>query len=149
MVPINPSEQARFQRQLIATARSMKRKQQELHTHQNTLNDKWIKVLEAEAELKTRRTTAKSFPKRRLLPDFDDEAADDELLTHGNAGQADRPVEGKTGQQGQTKNPLQKPAIMARVHSNSMSLSICVTRYRPIKPLFDPYMDHRIMRPPA
>ena len=91
VVPINPSEQARFQRQLIATVRRLKKKQQELYTHENELNDKWMKILVLEVDLETRRVAPKSFPKRQLLPDLDDEAADKAPLAHCHEGQPDRP----------------------------------------------------------
>ena len=47
IVPEEPLEQERFKRQLIATARSLKKKQQQLQADQDLLNDKWTDVLEA------------------------------------------------------------------------------------------------------
>ena len=72
IVPEEPLEQERFKRRLIATARSLKRKQQWLQAEQDTLNDRWTQVLAAE-EHELKRPT-KSYPKRKLLPQFDDEA---------------------------------------------------------------------------
>ena len=66
-----PLEQERFKRQLIAAARSLKKKQQQLQAEQDTLHDRWTKVLAAEEYGLERPTT--SYPKRRLLPQFDDE----------------------------------------------------------------------------
>ena len=40
IVPEEPLEQERFKRQLIATARSLKKKQQQLQGDQDLLNDK-------------------------------------------------------------------------------------------------------------
>ena len=41
IVPEEPLEQERFKRRLIATARSLKKKQQQLQADQDLLNDKW------------------------------------------------------------------------------------------------------------
>ena len=71
-MPEEPLEQERFKRQLIATARSLKKKQQQLQADQDLLNDRWTNVLAAE-EYGLERPT-KSYPKRKLLPQFDDEA---------------------------------------------------------------------------
>ena len=40
IVPEEPLEQECFKRQLIATARSLKKKQQQLQAEQDTLNDR-------------------------------------------------------------------------------------------------------------
>ena len=66
IVPEEPLEQERFKRQLIATARSLKKKQQQLQADQDLLNDKWTNVLAAE-EYGLKRPT-KSYPKSKLLP---------------------------------------------------------------------------------
>ena len=50
----------------------MKKKQQQLQVDQDLLNDRWTNVLAAE-EYNLERPT-KSYPKRKLLPQFDDEA---------------------------------------------------------------------------
>ena len=65
-VPEDPAEQERFKRRLIATARSLKKKQQQLQADQDLLIDRWTDVLAAE-EYGLKRP-AKSYPKRRLLP---------------------------------------------------------------------------------
>ena len=66
IVPEEPLEQECFKRQLVATARSLKKKQQQLQAKQDTLNDRWTQILAAE-EYDLERPT-KSYPKRRLLP---------------------------------------------------------------------------------
>ena len=48
VIPEDPLDQERFKQQLIATARSLKKKQQQLKAEQDTLNDKWTMVLAAE-----------------------------------------------------------------------------------------------------
>ena len=65
-VPNDPVEQERFKHRLIATAKSLKKKQQHLQADQDLLTDRWTKVLAAE-EYGLERPT-KSYPKRRLLP---------------------------------------------------------------------------------
>ena len=78
IVPEDPFGQERFRRHLIATARSLKRKQQQLQANTDALNEKWIEVLSAEQDMENRRHSApKSYPRRRLLPEFDEELADD------------------------------------------------------------------------
>ena len=48
IMPEEPLEQERFKRRLIATARSLKKKQLQLQADQDLLNDRWTKVLAAE-----------------------------------------------------------------------------------------------------
>ena len=72
IVPEDPVEQERFKRRLIATANSLKKKQQQLRADQDLLADRWTEVLAAkEYELKH---PTKSYPKRRLLPQLEEEA---------------------------------------------------------------------------
>src|SRR3954468_23703029 len=72
VVPSDPAEQERFQRRLIATTNSLKKKQQQLRADQDLLADTWTEVLAAEEyELGH---PSKSYPKRRLLPRLEEEA---------------------------------------------------------------------------
>ena len=48
IVPEDPIEQERFKRRLIATARSLKKKQQQLQADQDLLTDRWTEVLATE-----------------------------------------------------------------------------------------------------
>ena len=66
-------EQENLHRRLIATARSLKKQKQRLKAAQDTLNRRWNKVLGTEEKYGGDRHT-KSYPKRKLLPEFDDEA---------------------------------------------------------------------------
>ena len=61
-----PQEQERFKCQLIATARSLKKKQQQLQADQDLLNDRWTEVLAAEEYGLS--GPAKSYLKHKLLP---------------------------------------------------------------------------------
>ena len=66
VVPEDPFEQERFKSRLMATASSLKKKQQQLRADQDLLADRWTEVLAAE-EYELERHS-KSYPKRKLLP---------------------------------------------------------------------------------
>ena len=66
-------EQENLRRRLIATARSLKKQKQRLKAARNSLNSRWNKVLDTKEKYGGSRHT-KSYPKRKLLPEFDDEA---------------------------------------------------------------------------
>ena len=86
IVPEDPVEQERFKRRLIATAKSLKKKQQQLQAEQDLLPDRWTEVLAAEEHELER--PIKSFPNRRLLPQLEEEALKPALLAYDAA---DRP----------------------------------------------------------
>ena len=89
IVPEDPVEQERFKRRLISTAKSLKKKQQQLQADQYLLADRWTEVLEAE-EYELDRPT-ESYPKRRLLPQLEEEALKPTLPA---CDAADRPPPG-------------------------------------------------------
>ena len=89
----DPIQQERFKRRLIATARSLKKKQRQLQAEQDLLVDRWTDVLTAEKYGLKR--TAKRYPKRRLLPQFDEEAIDPIPPSHN----ADQPPHGRDKRQ--------------------------------------------------
>ena len=89
IIPEEPLEQERFKRQLITTARSLKKKQQQLQAEQDTLNDRWTQVLAAEEY--GLQCPTKSYPKRRLLPQFDDEVVEPIPPRQTQGNQPDRP----------------------------------------------------------
>ena len=90
IIPEEPLEQECFKRRLIATARSLKKKQQQLQADQDLLNDRWTNVLATEEY--GLECPIKSYPKCKLLPQFDDDALEPVPLAH-NA--ADRPPRGR------------------------------------------------------
>ena len=90
VVPKDPVEQERFKRRLIAIANSLKKKQQQLRADQDLLADRWTAVLAAE-EYELERPT-KSYPKRRLLPQLEEEAL---KPTSPAYDAADRPPRGR------------------------------------------------------
>ena len=71
-------------------ARSLKKKQQQLRADQDLLADRWTEVLAAE-EYELERPS-KSYPKRRLLPQLEEEAPKPTSPAHDAA---DRPPRGR------------------------------------------------------
>ena len=90
IIPEDPVEQERFKCRLIAIAKSLKKKQQQLQADQDLLTDRWTEVLATE-EYGLKRPT-KSYPKRRLLPQLEEEALKPTLPAHDAA---DRPPRGR------------------------------------------------------
>ena len=90
VVPKDPVEQERFKRRLIATANSLKKKQQQLRADQDLLADRWTEVLTAEEHELER--PSKSYPKRKLLPRLEEEAYKPSSPAHNTA---DRPPHGR------------------------------------------------------
>jgi hypothetical protein len=87
----------------------LKKKKQQLKAKQNTLNDRWIKVLAAEEGYDYERQT-KSYPKRKLLPQFDNEALEPAPPRYTQADQPDRPLEDGTGRM---ERPNTHPFLLA------------------------------------
>ena len=75
ITPDRHPEQQNAHHRLVATARSLKKQKQRLKAAQDTLGIRWSKVLNAAAKYGGNRPT-KSYPKRKLLPEFDEEALD-------------------------------------------------------------------------
>ena len=71
-MPKEPLEQERFKRRLIATARSLRKKQLQLQASQDLLNDRWTEVLAAEEYGLS--SPDISHPKSRWLPQYDGRA---------------------------------------------------------------------------
>ena len=90
IVPEDPVEQERFKRRLRAIANSLKKKQQQLQADQDLLADRWTEVLAAEEDKLER--PFKNYPKRRLLPHFEEEALKPTSLVYDAA---DRPPRGR------------------------------------------------------
>ena len=86
VVPEDPVEQERFKRRLIATANSLKKKQQQLQADQDLLADQWTEVLAAK-EYKLERPS-KRYPRHKLLPRLEEEAYEPASPAHNTA---DRP----------------------------------------------------------
>ena len=110
-MPKDPVEQERFKRRLIAIANSPKKKQQQLQADQDLLTDRWTEVLAAE-EYGLEHPT-KSYPKRRLLPQFEEEALEPTLPAQD---EADRPPR---GQDKAAYEPEHQPAPRRQPNKNT------------------------------
>ena len=71
ITPDRHPEQQNARQRLIATARSLKKQKQRLKAAEDTLRIRWSKVVNTAAKYGGNRHT-KSYPKRKLLPEFDE-----------------------------------------------------------------------------
>ena len=106
VVPEEPLEQESLHQRLITTARSLKKQKQWLKAAQDTLNDRWNEVLDAEEKYGCNHQT-RGYPKRKLLPEFDDEAIAPILPKNNTADKPDRPPRGRDRV---ASNGVHKPA---------------------------------------
>ena len=90
IMPEDHVKQERFKRRLIATAKSLKKKQQQLQADQDLLTDRWTEVLAAEEYGLER--PSKTYPKYRLLPQLEEEVLKPTLPVHDAV---DRPPRGQ------------------------------------------------------
>ena len=88
IIPEKHLQQQNLHKRLIATARSLKKQKQRLKAAQDTLNYRWNKVLGTDEKYGGDRHT-KSYPKCKLLPEFDDEAIEPIPLKNNTANQLD------------------------------------------------------------
>ena len=79
-------ERDNLHRMLMATARSLKKQKQRLKAAQEMLNRRWNKVLDTKEKYSHDRHT-KSYPKRKLLLEFDDDAVPPKNNTASRPGQ--------------------------------------------------------------
>ena len=84
IVPEEPLEQERFKRRLIATTRSLRKKQLQLQASQDFLNGRWTKVLATEEYGLS--SLHKSHPKGRWLPQYDGRALEPTPPSNNAAG---------------------------------------------------------------
>ena len=89
-------EQENLHRRLIATARSLNKHKQRLMAAHDTLNHRWNKVLDTDEIYGGDRHT-KSYPKYKLLPEFDDEAIEPILQKNNTVDPPDQPPRGRDG----------------------------------------------------
>ena len=94
IIPEKCLKQENLHTRLMATARSLKKQKQRLKAAQDTLNRRWNKVLDTEEKYGDDRHT-KSYPKRKLLPEFDDEAIEPIPPKNNTADQLDQPPHGR------------------------------------------------------
>src|SRR3954466_6534962 len=82
-------EQKSIQERLVATARSLKKQKQKLKTAENALKTRWSKVIKT-ADKYGGSCRIKSYPKRKLLPEFDQEAIEPPNSKNKKATRSDR-----------------------------------------------------------
>ena len=75
ITPDRHPEQQNAHQRLVATARSLKKQKQRLKAARDTLQIRWSKILNTAARYSDNRPS-KSYPKRKLLPEFDEEASE-------------------------------------------------------------------------
>ena len=92
--PNRRQEQHNAHQRLVATARSLKKQRQRLKAAQDMLKIKWSEVLNTAAKLGSNRHT-KSYLKRKLLPEFDEEALDPPQSKNKTANRSDRRPRGQ------------------------------------------------------
>ena len=73
LTPDTPPEHKNLHKRLVATARSLKKEKRKLKTAEDILRMKWSKILKTADKYGNGHQT-KSYPKRKLLPEFDEEA---------------------------------------------------------------------------
>ena len=73
LTPDIPPEHKNLHGRLVATARSLKKEKRKLKTAEDILRMRWSKVLKT-ADKYGNGHQSKSYPKRKLLPEFDVEA---------------------------------------------------------------------------
>src|SRR3954468_9465751 len=99
-------EQKNLHKRLVATARSLKKQKQKLKSAEDTLRIKWSKILNTADKYGGSRRT-KSYPKRKLLPEFDEEALEPPQSKSKKATRSDRRPH---GQHGAASGAAHKPA---------------------------------------
>ena len=116
IIPEDPVEQERIMRRLIATGKSLKKKQQHLQTDQSLQKDRWTELLAAEEYGLLGPT--KSYPKRRLLPQLEEEALELTLLAQD---EVDRPP---YGQDKAVNQPEHQPRPTRRIGKQGRTVKI-------------------------
>ena len=127
VIPERHLEQEILHRRLIATSRSLKKQKQRLKAAQDTLKRRWNKVLDTEEKYGGDHHT-KSYPKRKLLPEFDDEAT--EPIQPKTADKPDRPPHGRDRTANDAAHKTAHDLRELLDKKSGMSRSIYVSRKR-------------------
>ena len=94
IIPKKHLEQEGLHKRLITTVGSLKKQKQRLKAAQDTLNHRWNKVLDT-GEKYGGNCHTKSYPKCKLLPEFDDEAIEPIPPKNNMTDLPDRPPRGR------------------------------------------------------
>ena len=89
LTPDKLMEQKNLHKRLVATARSLKKQKRKLKTAEDVLRMRWSKVLKT-ADKYGDSPQAKSYPKRKLLAEFDEEAIEPPQSKNKEAAWSDR-----------------------------------------------------------
>ena len=116
-VPEDPMEQERFKRRLMATARGLKKKRQQLQADQDLLTDRWTEVPVAQKYGLERPT--KGYPKHKLLPQLKEEAVEPSLPAQD---EDDRPPSGRDKMAYQTEYQPAPPCQFTTAWGNTHDL---------------------------
>ena len=82
-------EQKNLHERLVATACSLKKQKRKLKTAEDALRIRWSKIINTADKYSDRRRT-KSYPKRKLLPEFDEEALESSHSKNEKVTRSDR-----------------------------------------------------------
>ena len=99
-------EHMNLHKRLVATARSLKKQKRKLKTAEDALRMRWSKVLNS-ADKHGASHQTKSYPKRKLLPEFDEEALEPPQSKKKEAAWPDRRPDDRPRA---TKGATHKPA---------------------------------------
>ena len=75
LTPDTSPEHKNLHKRLVATPRSLTKQKRKLKTAEDALRMRWSKVLNTAGKYGNSHQT-KSYPKRKLLPEFDEEAVE-------------------------------------------------------------------------
>ena len=89
LTPDTSLEQKNLHKRLVATARSLKKQKRKLKTAEDVLRMRWSKVLKTADKYGDSRQ-AKSYPKRKLLSEFDEEAVEPQKSKNKEAARSDK-----------------------------------------------------------
>ena len=89
LTPDKSLEHQNLHQRLVATACSLKKQKRKLKTAEDAIRIRWSKVLNTAHKYGNSRHT-KSFPKRKLLPEFDEEALEPPQSKNKEATTSDR-----------------------------------------------------------
>src|SRR4051812_43250110 len=87
-------EQKNLHRRLVAPPRSLKKQKRKLKTAEDAPRIRWSKVLNTADKYDGSRHS-KSYPKQKLLPEFDEEAVEPPQSKNKNATRSDRRPHGQ------------------------------------------------------
>ena len=118
LTPDKLLEQKNLHKRLVTTVRSLKKQKQKLKTAEDMLRIRWRKVLNTADKYGDSHRT-KSYPKRKLLPEFDEEAVEPpQSKTRRPPGRIDDPM---ANIERQTAPHTSRHAIRTRIHIKEMA----------------------------